>query len=355
MGAAGSSDGAAPPKAYPDLVSNSAHPLESFSALLMENAPDPTILALLPGLSETVSLEKALALLRRTAPGRAPLRRSLEVALERDRALRQARWQLDQDRVIWRLKYERRGEAAAMLPTAFLGALVNLFDGCGIQVAPSLEKRPRPLLHLGPPLPLGTEGLGEFLDAELVREPGVPDPLALLNEPAPGGLRFLACAALPPHASPVLDLARSAHWEWPCPPEFAGLARPALSEFLAAPAFAIEKSGKQNGQKGIKQIEVRRLVRAMAWSGEHLRFELLQEPGQALHPAKLLGGILGLDPARIRGLLRTGLDLAEDPRLARAERFQPKLKNMFEDAVLLRAESNLKLFDEDDDEPVRLG
>lgn len=335
-------------------MSNATHPLESFSALLMENAPDATILGLLPALSEAVSLEKALAVLRQTAPGRVPLRRSLEGALERDRALRQARWQLDQDRVVWRLKFERRGAAAALLPAAFLGALVDLFAECGIQVAPSLEKRPRPLLHPGPPLPLGTEGLGEFLDAELLKEPGVPDPLAVLNGSAPQGLRFLACAALPPYASPVLDLARSAHWEWPCPQELASRAREAISAFVAAPSFTIEKTGKQDGQKGLKRVEVRRLVRAMAWSGDCLRFELLHEPGQALHPAKLLGGILGLDPARIEGLVRTGLDLAEDPRLAQAERFQPKLKNMFEDAVLLRAESNLLLFDEDEGEPLRL-
>jgi hypothetical protein len=93
----------------------------------------------------------------------------------------------------------------------------------------------------------------------------------------------------------------------------------------------------------------------MQWDGALLRFEMRLDPGQALHPAKLLGGILGCDPAGITGLVRSRIDLAADPRLGQAERFEPKLKNMFEDAVLLKAGPSLKIIDEDDDEPLRLG
>jgi hypothetical protein len=62
-----------------------------------------------------------------------------------------------------------------------------------------------------------------------------------------------------------------------------------------------------------------------------------------------------LDPALSVGLVRTGIDLKPDLRLDRAERFVPKLKNMYEDAVLLGGGSNIILVDEDDDEPIRLG
>jgi hypothetical protein len=340
--------------AYAEPVANSESSLQTFTDLLREAAPDARIQGLFPGLAESGNLEKALALLRRTASDRVQLRRNLEEFLARDRAVRQTQRQLDQDRVIWRLKYERRGFSATLLPSAFLGLLVELLDACGVAVSLSLEKRPRPLLHLGPALPLGTEGLGEFLDVDLAREPGFPDPLTVLNNQAAEGLRFLSCEALPPYATPVLDLTRASRWAWPCPPGLRERAQESIPAFLAAPMFSIEKSGKQNGQKTLKQVEIRRLVRSMDWTGNQLRFELLQEPGQALHPAKLLGGILGVDPAEIRGLVRTGLELSEDPRLAQGERFQPKLKNIFEDAVLLRAESNLKILDEDEDEPLQL-
>jgi hypothetical protein len=76
---------------------------------------------------------------------------------------------------------------------------------------------------------------------------------------------------------------------------------------------------------------------------------------QAINPLKMLGAILGVEAQRITGLLRIAVDLKPDPRLGQAERFQPKLKNMYEDAVLLSGGSNIVLVDEDDDEPIRLG
>jgi len=49
------------------------------------------------------------------------------------------------------------------------------------------------------------------------------------------------------------------------------------------------------------------------------------------------------------------VDLKPDARVGQAERFEPKLKNMYEDAVLLGGGSNIVLVDEDDDEPIQLG
>ena len=69
----------------------------------------------------------------------------------------------------------------------------------------------------------------------------------------------------------------------------------------------------------------------------------------------------GRDPGRgaaaaITGLERLALDLDEDPRLLQADRFEPKLHNMYEDAVLLDSGSHIRLVDgDDDDEPIVLG
>ena len=92
-----------------------------------------------------------------------------------------------------------------------------------------------------------------------------------------------------------------------------------------------------------------------SWAGSDLAFtsDLRQAP--ALNPAKVLAAVTGLDPAAIVGVGRTGVDLAEDPRLAQGDRYQPKLRNMYEDAVLLTGGSNVVLVDEDDEEPLRLG
>lgn len=280
-----------------------------------------------------------------------PLQKLAETA----RQARQAAWQLDASKLRLRLQYQRTGVAAARLPSEILRLLLETFEAAGMELALGLEKRPRPRLQLGHPLPLGTEGLQEYLEVVLARPPGDPDPVPALNAAAPEGVKFLSCEVLPDHATPVLDLCRRAEWVWPCPQPLRGGAAERIQAFLAAESFQIEKTGKEAGQKQVKKVEVRPLVLAMQWDGDALRFETRLEPGQALHPAKLLGGILGLDPARITGLVRTRIHLAADPRLDQAERFEPKLKNMFEDAVLLKAGPNLKLIDEDEDEPLQLG
>ena len=74
-----------------------------------------------------------------------------------------------------------------------------------------------------------------------------------------------------------------------------------------------------------------------------------------MNPRKLLGGILGQKPDAVEGLVRRRVVLAEDPRLKEAEKFEPKLKNIFEDAVLLSENSNLVLVDEEEDDPIILG
>jgi len=276
-------------------------------------------------------------------------------ATEPARQNRQANWQLDARKVRIRLRYRRTAAAAALLPAEFLAALVETFRAAELELALGLEKRPRPMINLGHPLPLGTEGRGEYLEVILARSPVDSELLLKLNSVVREGIEFLATELLPDYATPTLDLCRRAEWQWPCPADLRVEAEVRVQSFLAAETFQIEKSGKEGGQKCLKKVEIRPQVEVMEWSGNLLQFALSLEPGQALHPAKLLAGILGLDPAEVRGLVRTRIDLAPDPRLDQAERFEPKLKNMFEDAVLLKAGSNLKLIDEDDDEPVRLG
>jgi hypothetical protein len=74
----------------------------------------------------------------------------------------------------------------------------------------------------------------------------------------------------------------------------------------------------------------------------------------ALSPLKVLRAILDLEPTCFLGLVRTAVELKPDSRLDQAERFEPKLKNMYEDAVLLGGGSNIVLVEDDDDEPLLL-
>lgn len=328
---------------------------QKFAELLAAGAGSEELLACVPGLAAASVLEDAYLLLRSRRPEDATLLRRFADGLAQGREARRAGWQQDLHKLRLRLSYARTGAAAALLPGPFLGALTDTFLRSGLSLALGLEKRPRPMLMLGHPLPLGTEGLGEVLDAVLSQSPPDPDPLPALNHAAPAGLEFLTCAEVPDFASPVLELHRRAEWRWVCPSEWRASAMERVDAFRQATSFQIEKTGKEGGHKQVKRIEVRDLVLSLDWEDDRLCFETRIDPGQALHPAKLLGGMLGMDPDRIQGLVRTRVHLAADPRLDQAERFEPKIKNMFEDAVLLKAGPNLQVYDDDEGEPLRLG
>jgi hypothetical protein len=304
-------------------------------------------------------VEHALIWLRRPGAPKAwePFRLRLKEEAARSRARRMSRWQTDPHRKSVRIRFQVEGAACALHPPALAAALAALLLEAGVPLAMGLEKTPRPALHLAHPLPLDIPGQGEW--ADLVLTQAADGTLASLperiNAYSRGGLRVLECLAIPNYATPVAELCTSALWRWSCPPEQRPAAEGRVAEFLAAESFLFEKSGKTDGHKGVKRVEIRSLVETMTWDRANLEFRTRIDAGQAPNPRKLLGAVLGVEPAAILGLERLGLALAEDPRLLQADRFEPKLHNMFEDAVLLESGSNIRIVEGDDDDPIILG
>jgi len=290
--------------------------------------------------SEHQQVARALAL--RLAP--------LAAAAQQRRA---ARWQLDTRRTLVRLTFAK--EAGVLdfddgeLHTLFLEA----FRLEGLDLALDLGKRPRPLLTIGLPLSAGIGSRGESMDAVLKREPS-EDPaelMARLNLRLPVGLRIERWMTLPGYATAPFDLARLSHWIWSVDPGLRPRVEAGVAAFLQADSWPWERGPAKSGTP----LDLRRVICGMQWDDDGLRFETLMGPHQALNPLKLLGAVFSLEPSSITGVVRTGVDFDPDPRLGQADRFEPKLKNMYEDAVLLGGGSNIVLVDEDDDEPTILG
>ena len=111
----------------------------------------------------------------------------------------------------------------------------------------------------------------------------------------PEGLRILALEEISNHASPVLELCQEADWRWLCPAELRTAAEERFARFEAAASYAIAKIGKVEGQKQVKQVEVRHLVLRMGWEESALSFTTRLSAAEALNPLKLLAGVLGLE------------------------------------------------------------
>lgn len=281
-------------------------------------------------------------------------RMEAEVSQARERRMHQ--WQLDPNRRSLRLRMEVRYPACELHQAALQAALARALMDSGLPLAMGLEKTPRPLVRLGHPLPLGVEGLSEWVDATLREPPGTFGEALVegINAHCPTGLRILQADAVPSHASSALELCQKAHWAWACPKDLLPFAVERLARFEAAVTYEIVKIGKVDGQKQVKRLEVRHLVLRMGWEGDAFCFTTRLSAGEALNPVKLLAGVLELDAAAIQGLTRLSVELADDPRLISAGKYETKLHNIFEDAVLLESGPTIPFVEEDDDESVVL-
>lgn len=270
---------------------------------------------------------------------------------------REATWQLDSRRACVRLGYAKAREAVDFDEGDVHAILLQAFRLEGCRLALDLGKRPRPFLRLELPLPAGVGGVCEWAEAVFRAEPADSSEtlMASLNGRLPEGLRIHRWESHPSYASALADLVEASHWRWACPAGRADAARQRTDAFLASSEWLWEKEVRIEGRKQAKPLDLRPLVTGLRWEGDILFSTTRAGSPEAGNPLKIHAAILGLEPAALQGLTRQSLDLRADPRLAQAERFEPKLKNMYEDAVLLSGGSNITLVDEDDDEPIRLG
>ncbi len=266
---------------------------------------------------------------------------------------RMDRWHLDTRRTLVRFHYAKEGYALGFDEGDLHVLFLQAFRLEGLSIVLDLGKRPRPMLVVGLPLPLNVGGSSESMDVTLKREPEDPPAslMARLNRRLPEGVRIHQWSILPGYASPISDLALCSHWRWEVPLEVRKPVEKKLAAFLAASDWPWDRGTS----KANARLDLRALVPVMRWEEDALCFSTVVETFQALNPIKVLSAILGLAAEDIHGLVRTQVDLKPDARLGQAERFEPKLKNMYEDAVLLGGGSNITLVDEDDDEPIVLG
>lgn len=290
-------------------------------------------------------VEESLAILRASQRGgqTEPWLESLEQRLLplaiKAQAKRLASYHLDSRRVMVRYGFSKAVPALDFDDRDLQLIFLQAFRLEGLIVALDLGKRPRPLLTSDHPLPAGVGGLAETMEVTLRTEPrGSVDELVLrLQRRLPDGLQLHGWAVVPNHAAPLGDRGICSHWQWCVPLALQRLVQERCQVFMATGAQADA------------------FFLGMAWADPTLSFSSRLGESRATNPSKALAAWLGVSPSEIRGILRVGMDLRADARLAQGDRFEPKLKNLYEDAVLLGGGSNIVLVDEDDDDPIQLG
>jgi len=270
----------------------------------------------------------------------------------KSRLRRSTSWHLDSRRALMRFQYAKEGAALGFDDGDLHAIFLHAFRLEGLPLALDLGKRPRPLLNTGLPLPSGVGGLNEAMDAVLTREPqeSPMDLMARLNHRLPDGLRVHQWQPLPGYASGVCELAVLSRWRWVAPVQDRAHVEERIAAFEAVEAWPWDRGDSKAGAS----LDLRPIVRDMRWEDGALCFSTLMGAFHALSPLKVLRAILDLEPTCFVGLVRTDVELKPDARLDQAERFEPKLKNMYEDAVLLGGGSNIVLVEDDDDEPLLL-
>jgi hypothetical protein len=250
-----------------------------------------------------------------------------------------------------RLRFAVLGQMTECHPPALLNAVTDVFRNAGIPLAMGQEKKPRPIAQLAYPLPQSAEGLEEWADITLALgiAQSMDELIGQLRPHCPPGLELLGIEQVPLHASPIAELCEAAHWLWFCPPELLPRAIIKIEEFINSESFQISKVGKVKGQKHEKSIEVRHLVYDLGWKGGVLRFSTKIVLGRALNPQKIIAGIMGLDAVALGKFQRQRLSFGQDPKLERHDKYAAKLRNLYEDAVLLESVPSATICSDDDD------
>jgi radical SAM-linked protein len=251
-----------------------------------------------------------------------------------------------------RLRFAASGSLTKCSSPVLLSKIISVFESAGIQLAMGSEKRPKPIAQLAYPLPLGVEGLEEWADVTLAASLNCPldTVLGLIRQCSPKGLSIYSIEQVPLHASSIAELCETAHWLWLCPEALFQLAKQKMEYFINSESFQINKAGKVEGKKSTKSIEVRHLVDGVSWENKKLRFSTKIVQGQALSPQKLIGGILDIGLEHLGTFIRERITLKHDPKLERHDKYAIKLRNLYEDAVLLESAPNISAYGDNDDD-----
>ena len=116
------------------------------------------------------------------------------------------------ERLRFRVRFAKRGVMTLTGHLDLVRALPRIMRRAGIQAYYTEGFHPKPMLEFAPPLPLGVESLGEYVDVSLREDMAVEELLQSLNAHAPVGIEFLTARRLEPGAPKLARVLAAAEY-----------------------------------------------------------------------------------------------------------------------------------------------
>ncbi len=189
----------------------------------------------------------------------------------------------------YRIQYAKEGGLRHLSHLELGAALHRAMRRARLPLRYSQGFNPRPKVTFGPALPVGSEGLGEWLEMELTEPVAAPLVTERLAAASPPGVAVIEAVALPhdaPHLTAEIALAT---YEVTLPEALAAaLAR--LPDRLAA-AETLPVVRRRKGKK--KEVDLLPLVVDLAVEGSRVELTLRIADGGSTRPAELLAALLG--------------------------------------------------------------
>jgi len=204
-----------------------------------------------------------------------------------------------------RLRFAKEGPARFLSHLETGTILERAFRIAGIQVGFSAGHSPHPKFHFGPPLPVGIAGLAELLDVEVVDRWRV-DAMDRLNAVLPAGFRILEARPMPAlQGIRKMSLALEAcigRYEADIsrlPAERRARMAADLERFRAAGEWIVRKARTPDANDN-RTVDLKMACTELEMNADSPRVTMVlrlidETGGQTANPARMLGGVFGLD------------------------------------------------------------
>ncbi|MDD2772611.1 MAG: TIGR03936 family radical SAM-associated protein [Elusimicrobiales bacterium] len=192
-----------------------------------------------------------------------------------------------------RVRFARRGPAAAMTQLEQIHALRSIAAASGLECAAGRGKAARPKMAFGPAVSVGYESDAEYADLYLASPVAEKEAYAKLSAACGGGFSVLGLKKIPVHFPSLESLVNAA--EYRVAGVFGPGAQSALESFLARKEIPVVKK-RQDGRT--QTIDVRPLIIAMRFEGpDALELALRFGPGRTVKPERVLCECFGAGAA----------------------------------------------------------